>query len=115
MKTNGVKFILAIAIAVLIGFLSEIIAVEEDGRNWIAFGITALTVAAGMIPAMGLQFESTHRGVSIKVAAWLLTIVLIISNFIFASTHFKIDVYIAVNLLIATLGWVIIYSLHKAK
>ena len=115
MKINTVKFIFAIAIAILLGFICEIIAPETDGKNWISFAVGAVTIAAGLIPAVGLAYQNAKRAVSIKVFAWILSIVLIASNVIFACCEYKIDVYIAINLLVAVAGWVIIYGLFSAK
>ena len=115
MKINGVKFFLAIALALLIGFVCEIIASEEGGRNWIALCVAFVSIASGLVPAFGLTFENARRGVSIKITAWLLSIALCICNVIFACIEFQTDVYIVVALLLAVIGWIIIYSLYKAS
>ena len=115
MKINTVKFIFAIAIAILLGFICEIIAPEVDGKNWISFAVGTVTIAAGLIPAIGLIYQNAMRAVSIKVFAWIMSIALIASNIIFACFDYKADLYIAINLLIAVLGWVIIYALCGGK
>jgi hypothetical protein len=115
MKINTVKFILAMAISILLGFICEILAPETDGKNWISFGIAFATIAAAVIPAMGLNYKNDRRAVSIKTFSWLLSIVLMISNIVFSCFDYQIDVYIAINCLIAVIGWVIIYGLFSAK
>ena len=63
--------------------------------------------------ANGFDYSNTNRGVSIKVFAWVFTIVIALSNFMFCLSSFKIDVYIVVNMLIAVLGWLVIYGMVK--
>ena len=64
------------ALALLIGFVCEVIASEEGGRNWIALCVASASIASGLVPAFGLTFENARRGVSIKITAWLLSIAL---------------------------------------
>ena len=51
MKIDGIKIILALAIAVLLGFVCEIIAPETESRNWISLAIGFLSIASVIIPA----------------------------------------------------------------
>ena len=113
MKINKIKILFAIAISVLLGFLCEIIAPEADSRNWVALIVAAITIFSGLAAAIGFDYSNTNRGVSIKVFAWVFTIVIALSNFLFCLSSFKIDVYIVVNLLIAVLGWLVIYGIVK--
>ncbi len=115
MKINTIQFIFAIAIALLLGFICEIIAPGTDNRNWISFGIAFASIASGLVPAVGLSYQNAKRGVSIKVFSWILSVALIATNIIFACFEYKIDIYIAITLLIAIIGWVVIYGLFSAK
>lgn len=115
MKINTVKFLFAIALGLILGFVCEIIAPEIEGRNWISFAIASVSICAVFIPAFGLTYTNVKRGVSIKVLSWILSVVLIVSNIIFSCFEYKIDVYIAINLLLAVLGWIAIYGLFSAK
>ena len=58
-------------------------------------------MAAGLVPAVGLVYHNSKRGVSVKVLSWMLTLILIVSNITFSCFDYKVDRYIAVNLLIA--------------
>lgn len=113
MKVNKIKILFAIAISVLLGFLCEIIAPEADSRNWVALVVAAITIFSGLAAAIGFDYSNTNRGVSIKVFAWVFTTALVLTNFLFCLSSFKIDVYIVVNLLIAVLGWLAIYGMVK--
>lgn len=115
MKIDGIKFILALAIAILLGFVCEIIAPEIGGRNWISFAVGFLSIACMIVPAMGLKYENAGRGVSIKVFAWIMVVAITVINIAFACFKYKVDIYIAISLLVAVIGWGIIYGLFSAK
>lgn len=115
MKIDTVKFLFAIAIGILLGVICEIIAQEADGRNWISLIVGSLTIMSGLIPAMGIVYKDPKRGVSIKVLSWIVTLVLLITNLLFALKEYKIDVYIAVVLLMAVMGWGMIYGVYRLK
>ena len=115
MKINGFKFVLALALSLLLGFVCEIIAPEVESRNWISLAIGFVSIASMIIPAMGLKYDNEKRGVSIKVFSWIMAIVVIATNIIFACFEYKVDIYIVIALLLAVIGWGIIYGLFSAK
>lgn len=114
MKIDTIKFIFAIAVSLLAGFICEIIAPTTGGRNWVSLAIASLTSFAGLLPALGLSYADARRGVSVKVTAWLLTFALLATNVVFSCFEYRIDIYIAVALLVALAGWIIIYALFRA-
>ncbi len=115
MKLDTIKTLIALALALLLGFICEIIAPELDARNWISLGVGFVTIAAMLLPAMGIHYTDTRRGVSIKVFAWILTIAVIIANIVFACFEYKVDVYIVVVLLLVVIAWAVIYGLYRAE
>lgn len=115
MKINTVKLLFAIIIAILLGFVCEISAPAEDGRNWISLAVTSITVMSGLIPAMGISFSNVRRGVSIKIVSWLMSIALILMNVIFSFFEYRIDLYIASALLLSVVGCALIYALFSAR
>lgn len=115
MKIDTVKLILAIALALVLGFVCEIIAPETEGRNWISLAVGSISIASVLIPAMGLKYENARRGVSIRVLSWIMAVLLVADNMLFSSHEYKIDAYIAVTLLIAIISWVVIYAMYSAK
>ncbi|GEM_PF-2265173 len=114
MKINTVKFLFAIVIALLLGFVCEIFASTAGGRNWVSLVVASITIMSGLIPAMGITFSNEKRGVSIKVASWMLSVVLIIFNVIFSLFEYRIDIYIAFALLLSVVGCAVIYALFNA-
>lgn len=115
MKIDGIKFILALAIAILLGFVCEIIAPEIGGRKWTSLVVGFVSISSMIIPAMGLKYENARRGVSIKVFAWIMSLVVTAVNVAFACFEYKADIYIVIALLVAVIGWAIIYGLFSAK
>lgn len=115
MKIDGIKFILAIAIAVLLGFVCEIIAPETESRNWISLAIGLVSIASIIIPAMGLKYANANRGVNIMVFSWIMVVAIAAANIIFSCFEYKVDIYIVVVLLLAVIAWGIIYGMYRAK
>lgn len=115
MKIDGVKFVLALAIAILLGFVCEIIAPETESRNWISLSIAFVSMASVIIPAMGLKYSNANRGINIKVFSWVMVVAVSAANIIFSSFEYKVDIYIVVDLLLVIIAWGIIYGMFRAK
>ena len=95
--------------------ICEIIAPETESRNWISLAIGFISIGSVVIPAMGLSYSNAKRGVSIKVFSWIMVILLTVANIIFSCFEYKVDVYIAIALLLSLMAWVIIYGIYSAK
>lgn len=115
MKIDKIKFALSIILCLLLGFVCQILAPTTGARNWISFFVTSITLMVLLVPALGLRYDNARKGVLIKVASWIFCIVAFITSICFACTDYKIDIYVAVSLLLAVIGWVIIYSLFSRK
>jgi hypothetical protein len=115
MKFEKIKSLFAIALSLVIGFLLEIIATEEGGRNLISLGVGTITIMFTLIPALGIIYDDTKRGVSIKVFAWIMFAILLLTNLIFACFKYEIDVYITLTLLMTIVGILGIYILLRSK
>ena len=115
MKIDGIKFILALAIAILLGLVCEIIAPETESRNWISLAIGFVSIASVIIPAMGLKYANANRGVNIKVFSWIMVVAIAAANIIFSCFEYKVDIYIVFVLLLAVIAWGVIYGMFSAK
>lgn len=115
MKIDGIKIILALAIAVLLGLVCEIIAPENESRNWISLAIGFVSIASVIIPAMGLKYIDVNRGANIKVFSWIMVLAIAAANIIFSCFEYKVDIYIVVVLLLAVIAWGVIYGMYSAK
>lgn len=115
METDKVKLLFAVGIALVIGFICEILAPEEGGRNWVSLAVTALTLFVALALSIAVKYDNKHRGVSIKVLAWFFTLALVLCNVIFSCFTYNIDVYIAVTLLLTLVDGLIVYALVKLK
>ena len=114
MKIDRVKFILSLAIALLLGFVCEIIAPEANGRNWISLVIGFISIASVIVPAMGLKYINSNRGVNIKTASWIWVVVLALANIVFSCFEYWIETYIVIIVLLAIIAWGIIYGIFSA-
>lgn len=115
MKFDIVKTLIALAIALLLGFVCEIIAPEAEGRNWISLGVGAVSIFSVLLPAMGLRYENAPRGASIKMFAWMMTVALVITNVVFSCFEYKVENYLVVVLLLVVISWGIFYGMYSAK
>lgn len=115
MKIDGIKFILALAIALLLGFVCEIIAPETENRNWISLAIGFVSIASVIIPAMGLKYANVNRGVNIKVFSWIMVVAISVTNIIISSFEYRVDIYVVVVLLLAVIAWGVVYGMYSAK
>ena len=107
--------ILALAIALLLGFICEIVAPETDSRNWISLFVGFISIASVIIPAMGLKYANEKRGVSIKVLSWIMAFAISATNFFFSCFVYKIELYVVVVLLLAVIAWATIYGMFRSK
>ena len=115
MKINTIKMLLAIALALVLAFVCEIIAPEIGGRNWISLGVCFVSVFSMLLPAMGLSYDNARRAVSLKVFSWISVALLVLTNVAFSSNEYRVDVYIAVSLLLVVIAWIILYGMLSAK
>lgn len=113
MKIDGIKLILGLAIALLLGFLCKFVAPVTDNREWISLAVGFLSISALIIPAMAIKYGNANRGVNIKVFSWIMVIAVIAANIIFSLYEYKVDLYIVIVLLLAVIGWSVIYGLYR--
>ena len=115
MKVNAVLLIIAIGIAVLLGFLVYSFCSSTD--NACAIGVTsALSFAVTLIPILGLKHESSRMQVNIKVMSTMALIVFLIMATVmcFISVERLNVYYIIVGIMILIyLG--LIYSMSRIK
>ena len=115
MKVDKVKLLIAFAICALIGFLCYINASENDSRNWISLITATISMFVCFATALAIKFETAgNRSVSGRLVGWIFFIILVIENYIFSYSEYKISTYIAVTALISLIGVAIIYSISKS-
>lgn len=115
MKLDTVKALIAFVLALLLGFVCEIIAPEAESRNWISLSVSSVGILSVLLPAMGIKFSNPIRGASIRLFAWMMTVFMVITNIAFACFEYRIDVYLVVILLLAVIAWGVIYGMSSAK
>lgn len=96
MKINVILILISIVLAVLIGYLAFDIA--EGKENDVLCGIGSIVCfVATLIPAIGVQYESSRMGTNIRLLSAIWFIIFVISHFSFAGFGIKIPYYIVVN------------------
>ena len=75
MKIEPVKLVFALGIALIVGFLCEILAPEVGDRNWISFVVATVSMLSMLFPAIGVSYSNVRRGANVKVTAWIMAIV----------------------------------------
>lgn len=114
MRINTVLTIIAIAMAVLIGYLAFSIA--EGEKNDIVCGIASTTCfTAVLVPIVGLQYDSNKLGINIKIMSSLFLFVFLISHFCFAAIYIKMPYYIIINGILLLIYIVILYRMNQIK
>lgn len=115
MKIDKIKSVLAIALSLVFGLMFEIIAPEIGVRNWISFGVGSITLVLTLLPALGFIYEDTNRGVLIKLFSWIMFVIILILNLIFACIKYNIKLYVTLSLLLIIIGLLGIHTLSSSK
>lgn len=114
MKVNVFLTMISIMLALLIGYLSYLIA--EGKENDLLCGIgTSVCLITTLIPTIGLQYESGRLGVSIRVLSTLFFIVFLVCNFCFAGFGINVPYYIITNGIMLLIFLVIFYKMQNIK
>lgn len=114
MKVNTFLTSVSIVIALLNGYLTYNVA--EGQNNDVAFGTgSALCLMTTLIPAIGMNYESSRHGTNIRVMSALFSVVLLVSHFCFAAFGFNLPYYIIVNGIILTIFLALAYRIFFIK
>lgn len=114
MRINTVLTIIAIAMAILIGYLTFSIA--EGEKNDIVCGITStICFTAVLIPIVGLQYDSSKLGINIKIMSVIFLVVFLISHFSFAAICIRMPYYIIINGILLLIYIVILDRMNRIK
>lgn len=115
MKVNVVKSIIAFGVSALLGLLCYEIAKAEESRNWISLATAAISIFICLGSAIACDYKSGYRNANMKVAVWVFTVLVVMSNFIFSCFMYNITVYVAIVSLLTLMNVAITYSLYKPK
>lgn len=114
MKINIIKSLFAIVIGALVGYICKIIA--TDVNQWCSFAVGALTTIGGLIAAFAdYPNVSNQRSANTKGVAWIIAIIIVVLNLIFAFTPYNHEVYIVILVLMLVVDWFSVYILAKRK
>ncbi len=114
MKIDAIKILFAVVFGALLGYICKIIAIDEN--QWYSFAVGATTTIGGLIAAFAYYPNvSGPRSANTKVVAWIMAILIVVSNLIFAFTPYNHEIYIVILALILVVDWFLIYILAKKK
>lgn len=114
MKINIIKILFAIAIGALLGYICKIIAIDDN--QWYSFAVASITIIASLIAAFASYPNvSGPRSANTKLTAWIMTILIVIVNVIFAFTTYNYDTYIVTLALLLVAELFIVYILTRKK
>lgn len=114
MKINIIKSIFVIVIGALVGYFCKIIA--TDVNQWCSFAVGALTTIGGLIAAFAdYPNVNNSRSTNTKVVAWIMAIIIIVLNLVFAFIPYNHEVYIVILALILVVDWFVVYLLARKK
>lgn len=114
MKLNIFLTIISVSFATLLGYWAFDIANGDE--NDIACGIgSSICFIACLIPAMGLQYDSSRIGTNIRVFAALFFVIFAISHFCFAGFGVKMPYYIIINGLLLLIYLAILYKMINVE
>ncbi len=113
MKINIVKSILALLLAGVAATICYYLAPQTDHRQWISLAVTMATTAIPLSLTMGIEYSYGKRNMNIKLVAWVDAVFVIISNIVFSCFNYPILIYIAINVLLAAICFLAVYSMQK--
>lgn len=108
MKISIVKILFAVAIGALLGYLCKIIA--NDTNEWCSLGVGAVTIIGGLVAALASYPNvSVQRSANTKIFAWLMTVLIVGANIIFAFTDYRQETYIVILALMLVIDLLLVY------
>ena len=114
MKIDVVKILFALALGVLIGYICKIIATEEN--QWYSLSVGSFTMAGALVAAFANYTSVTpQRSANTKVAAWIMSILIMIGNIAFSFTNYNQEAYIVVMALVLVVDLLLVYILAHKK
>lgn len=114
MKLDVVKSLIAVAISALMAYACYEICDYDRVRLVVTIG-AFLTLGITSVFSLGITLEQVRSSTMLKVLAWVILIVEIITNGIFVFFDFSIPVYVIINGLILLIFALIYNSIYRTK
>lgn len=115
MKINIIKTLIVVGLSLLLGLICYEIAKETDNRNIISAVTTFITVFMCLGAAFACDYNRGNRNANIKVTAWIFSVIVLVTNIIFACFSYNIIVYVAVVGLLSLINVAIVYLLYSGQ
>lgn len=114
MKVKVVPTIIALGISALLAYALYNNCHTEGKEMLLAIG-GGLCLFLPMATCLGLRFELSRTSANIAVVGAVFFVMMLVSNAIFAFSHFETHAYVIVNGILLLLFLLITYLIAKAK
>lgn len=114
MKLDGIKSVIAIAVCVLLAYACFEICGHERVQWVIAIG-SFLTLVIPSFFALGVSTQQERSSMMLKVLSWVVFVMEVISNIVFAFFDFSIPFYIIFNGLLLLIYVLTYNSIYRTK
>lgn len=114
MKYNLSLSIIALLISALLAFMASLLTVNSD-YNWLVFVTMFVSMAATMIPFMGIKHEDGTISANLKVLSFVGVLVILISQCITNLIAMRQEYYVIISMVIVLIFLGVYYSIVKVK
>ncbi len=112
MKCDILKTIIAVALAALFAYACYSICDYESVRLLLTIG-SFVAIGLPLVMALGFTSEDERGSVLLRVTSWVVSIIQIVSNIVFAFFEFSTPWYIILNGMILLIFALIYRGLYK--
>ena len=114
MKVKVVPTIIALGISALLAYALYTIC-HTEGNELLLSICGGLCLMLPLVTCLGVRFEPSRTSANVAVIGAVFFILLLVSNAIFAYSHFETHSYVIVNGILLLLFLLITYYVAKAK
>ena len=114
MKVKVVPTIIALGISALLAYALYNICHTEGKEMLLAIG-GGLCLFLPLVTCLGVRFELSRTSANVAVVGAVFFVLMLVSNVIFAYSHFETHAYVIVNGIILLLFLLIAYLIAKAR
>lgn len=113
MKIDLIRLLISIMICLLLSF--AFYYYRQDELRFLLGAGCLLELLVTLVPAIGIRFLDTRKGILIKTTALVFSAVFLLLSFVFYSLDFSAFRYILVNGLSLLIYLLIVYSLNRSR
>lgn len=115
MRINIAKLMIALGFGVVVGVFCYAMASEECSRNLISLAVAAISMFASFTTVFAIDYNCGNRDVNIKTAAWIFTLLVLVSNVIISCFDYNGLLYATIIFFLVLANFAVIMSLYNRK